>query len=216
MPNAITNAIEAQERLRMSTVDRSFVLTPTVISSLQIQYIDMPLVLRTFVFSQGFVLDSSVYGVLDTSALDATTESYSLTKVTCPNDIFNWFSTTKEEDLLSHSSTTATVSNTAQTITFTAGQILVLVCYLDTSTIKAGTVILADELLDNIANYTLALSANGGISYTTVNNGTQYTFANADQGTELRLRITAIGTGILSLKKNNGTVFPIQVRYNKT
>lgn len=214
MSDELISALDTQEKLRMSVVDRDFIISPVVLSSQEVRYYDGPIVYEEFVPTEGFILDSAIYGILDTSELDATGETYAITTITNPNDVFNFFGSTEEASILVHSAT-ATLSSSGRTITFSGAQNIVLRAYIDQYTITSATPVIEATSFDDSENYVLAVSADAGTTWTNVGNGETYTFASTEQGEDLRFRITSLASGVIRLKDSYGALLPFRLRYTK-
>lgn len=219
MPTELASAIAGEknrtDNLQRSTVDKSFTQNQIIISPIEMEVFDMPTVYEDVDITGAFILGHSSYGVLGTSELgDGGGLTYAIQKINSPNNKFNWFGSDKEEELLKDSSSTATVDNNAQTISFTAGQILVLKGYKDISNITKAYFNCAVEIFDTIGNYSFALSADGGSNWETVTNQLEHTFTNT--GNELLAKITCSTTGTITIKNDlTGVLEPIQVIYTK-
>ncbi len=219
MPTELANAIAGEknrtDNLQRSTVDKSFTQNQIIISAAEVEVIDMPTVYEEQSIAGGFILGSLSFGVLGVSELgDSGISSFLISKIISPNNTFNWFGTDKEEELLTDSSSTATIDNTNQTISFTAGQTLILKCYKDLSNLTSAYLNLSEDLFDTIGNYSFAFSPDNGSNWESTTNQLEHDFTNV--GHELLLKITCSTTGTMTIKNSvTGVLIPLQVIYTK-
>jgi len=215
LPELIANQANSQTNLASTTVDKSFIQTVVIISEAQVELWDMPTVIEDQNVDGYAIYGHTSFGIYGTSAYGGAgggPGAYVINKIANPNNKFNWFATTEEVNILKHSTTNATINSTAQTISFTAGQKLVINCYRDDDSLLSGYVNCDNTILDTIGNYTFELSPNNGTTWYAVTNGTPYTFGVA--GTHLLVRITCSTTGTITLKNSTtGVCYPIQVVY---
>lgn len=207
--------IETQEYLRSAIVDRSYTLGAIALSTSELRLFDGCVVVRSKTPTSGLVFDHPTLGLLDAGNFyDGDASVFSVEKVLWPNDVFRYWGTAREDSLL-YVSGAATRDTSGQTVSFTAAQTLVLRVYKGSGTVLSASVAVDEAALSSVSLFTFAVSADGGSTWTTVDNGSTYTFAPAERGSDLQFRVTCSGTGTVSFVDAYGKRHPFRVVFSK-
>jgi hypothetical protein len=139
-----------------------------------------------------------------------TPETQTLSQRTHSNNIF--FEDFWDDDHVDTVNTTATVSTTAHTISFIAGQTFKSDTIYKFKTTNINTAKISIPIASITGSITLYLSNDAGSTFTTATNASTLTFATT--GTDLRYRIDSTGTSSITCTNTYGESTPIKLEVN--
>lgn len=200
MSNKIIKTINQNRQVKSAINPKAIQRSENVIASYIVYSRDRPTVVEGQDISDMAVWDSSLT-TWDGNDTNDEWDSYDSSTI-APIRVINknnLFIETFDYDYFVGSSTTATLSTSNRSVTFTSGQILYIEpMFKDSSSTEIVTRATPAVTIDSGA-FDIELSADGGANWESATNNAQHTFTNT--GSDLRMRITEnnSSTGSISL-----------------